>query len=178
MHQEILGSGIRRLDQRELNLCLFFNRACRRRRVAQFFAVVSRLGDGIFWYALIGLLPVVYGCEAMLLAVMMMASGICGMVIYKLLKAATARHRPFANNPQILRETLPLDEFSFPSGHSLHSASFTIIGTYYFPELGWILVPFAAFVAMSRVVLRLHYPSDVAVGLLLGAMLGLTAVNA
>jgi undecaprenyl-diphosphatase len=178
VYQETLGSSIRRLDEHELNLCLFLNRACQRRWLAQFFAVISRLGDGIFWYAVIGLLPLVYGREGLLPAIMMVAAGTFGIIIYKLLKAATARPRPFESNPQIQRETRPLDEFSFPSGHSLHSASFTIIATYYHPELGWVLVPFAALVAISRVVLGLHYPSDVVVGMFLGAVLGLTSVSA
>ena len=53
---------------------------------------------------------------------------------------------------------------SFPSGHTLHAASFTILALSSFPELGWLLVPFSSLVAVSRVVLGLHYPSDVAAG--------------
>lgn len=178
MHQGTLGSSIRRLDEHERNLCLFFNRACRRRRIAQFFAIVSWLGDGVFWYAVIGLLPVIYGREALIPAITMVASGMFGIIIYKFLKAATARPRPFASNPQIRRATRPLDEFSFPSGHSLHSISFTIIATHYYPELGWLLAPFTVFVALSRVVLGLHYPSDVLVGLFIGTLLGFAFVSA
>jgi undecaprenyl-diphosphatase len=178
VYQEIFGSSIRRLDKREQNLCVFFNRACRRRRIAQFFTIISRLGDGIFWYALIGLLPLIYGHSALIPVMTMVVAGAVGIIIYTLLKSATARPRPFTSNPQIRREALPLDEFSFPSGHALHSASFTIIATFSFPELAWILVPFAALVAMSRVVLGLHYPSDVMVGLALGAVLGLASVAA
>jgi undecaprenyl-diphosphatase len=40
-----------------------------------------------------------------------------------------------------------------------------------FPELAWLLVPFAALIAASRVVLGLHYPSDVAAGALIGTAL-------
>ena len=41
----------------------------------------------------------------------------------------------------------------------------------YVPWMAVLLVPFAVLVAASRVVLGLHYPSDVAVGALLGALL-------
>ena len=65
----------------------------------------------------------------------------------------------------------PLDRYSFPSGHTLHAVSFTVLATAYFPALGWVLVPFASLVAASRVVLGLHYPTDVLAGALLGTML-------
>jgi undecaprenyl-diphosphatase len=38
----------------------------------------------------------------------------------------------------------------------------------YHPALLWLVVPFALSVALSRVVLGLHYPSDVLAGGLLG----------
>jgi hypothetical protein len=47
-----VASPFSRLDEIELSLCLFFNRACHRRTIERLFAVVSRLGDGHFWYGL------------------------------------------------------------------------------------------------------------------------------
>jgi undecaprenyl-diphosphatase len=41
----------------------------------------------------------------------------------------------------------------------------------HFPELGWVLVPLAALIAASRVVLGLHYPTDVIAGAVVGAWL-------
>ena len=55
----------------------------------------------------------------------------------------------------------PLDEFSFPSGHTLHAVAFSVVAVAHYPVLAWLLVPFTASVAVSRVVLGLHYPSDV-----------------
>ncbi|HNW79764.1 MAG TPA: phosphatase PAP2 family protein, partial [Candidatus Competibacteraceae bacterium] len=65
----------------------------------------------------------------------------------------------------------PLDEYSFPSGHTLHAVSFSIIAVYYYPVLAWLVLPFTVLVALSRLVLGLHYPSDVLAGILLGAAL-------
>ena len=65
----------------------------------------------------------------------------------------------------------PLDEFSFPSGHTLHAVTFTLIAIAWFPALAWILLPFAASVALSRVVLGLHYPSDVLAASVIGSAL-------
>ena len=55
----------------------------------------------------------------------------------------------------------PLDEFSFPSGHTLHAVAFSLVAMAHYPSLAWLLVPFTASVAASRVMLGLHYPSDV-----------------
>jgi undecaprenyl-diphosphatase len=98
----------------------------------------------------------------------MFAAGVAGVLVYKALKGVTSRPRPCTIRADILRTTEPLDQFSFPSGHTLHAVSFTLIAIAYFPVLAWVLIPFAFLVAMSRVILGLHYPSDVAVGALLG----------
>jgi undecaprenyl-diphosphatase len=42
----------------------------------------------------------------------------------------------------------------------------------HFPTMGWALWPFTVLVAVSRVALGLHYPSDVAAGAIIGAGIG------
>ena len=74
---------------------------------------------------------------------------------------------------EVIARAPPLDEFSFPSGHTLHAVSFGIVAAGWFPVLALPLALFAVLVAMSRVVLGLHYPSDVLAGAALGAALGL-----
>jgi len=46
---------------------------------------------------------------------------------------------------------------------------FSIIAISYYPQLSVILLPFTIMVALSRVVLGLHYPSDVLAGALIGS---------
>ncbi|KHL67479.1 phosphoesterase, partial [Xanthomonas euvesicatoria] len=58
-----------------------------------------------------------------------------------------------------------------PSGHTLHAVSFSIVALAYYPWLAPLLVPFSAGVALSRVVLGLHYPSDVLAATLIGVLL-------
>ena len=72
--------------------------------------------------------------------------------------------------------TAPLDKYSFPSGHTLHATAFSIVVLYYMPELGWLVIPFALLVAMSRIILGLHYPTDVLAGALIGALLSTVAL--
>ena len=70
----------------------------------------------------------------------------------------------------------PLDEFSFPSGHTLHAVAFTLVALTYYPLLAWLLIPFSASVAASRVVLGLHYPSDVLAATVIGSTLAGTSL--
>jgi undecaprenyl-diphosphatase len=47
--------------------------------------------------------------------------------------------------------------------------SFAWQASVHWPELAWVLVPLAALIASSRVVLGLHYPTDVLAGAAIGA---------
>lgn len=159
---------LRRALDVDLNLCVRCNRLADNAAWRQFFARVSRLGDGVFWYTLILLLPVLFGTEAWPVSLQMAGTGIVGLIVYKLLKGRTLRERPYQVTPAIRLGTPPLDQFSFPSGHTLHAVGFTTVALTHYPELAWVLVPFTALVMASRVVLGLHYPSDVAAGALIG----------
>lgn len=165
----------RRVDAAEYAVCLRLNRGCAFPVLRDFFAAISRLGDGVFWYVLIVLLPLIYGEQSLLPAVRMGIVGLVGVALYKYLKGRLVRERPYISLIGIVAGTPPLDRYSFPSGHTLHAVSFTILACTSFPELAWLLVPFAALVAASRVVLGLHYPTDVAAGALIGA--GLAAAS-
>lgn len=159
------------LRGRETRWCRRANHWCRRQRVRRFFSSTSRLGDGVFWYALMGLLVVVDGLEGMRASVHMALTGVLALTLYKTLKRWTRRPRPFAADLRIRAWVRPLDEFSFPSGHTLHAVSFSIVALAYYPWLATLLVPFSACVALSRVVLGLHYPSDVLAATAIGATL-------
>lgn len=159
----------RRIDALETGWCLRLNRGCRKDAVRQAFAVVSRLGDGVFWYALMAVLPLIYGQAGLNASLRMAVVGVAGVALYKWLKQRLVRERPCVSMIGIVRGTAPLDQYSFPSGHTLHAVSFTILIVVSFPALAWLCVPFAALVAISRVVLGLHYPSDVFAGAVIGA---------
>lgn len=164
-----------RFDVAEYRLCRRLNRGAGRRWVRLVFRVASRLGDGILWCVLVVLLPLVYGPAALRPALVMSLTGLAGVAIYKFLKRHLVRERPFIRHPGITLAMPPLDRYSFPSGHTLHAVAFTWQAVEHFPELGWVLIPLAALIATSRVVLGLHYPSDVIAGGAIGAALAIAA---
>ena len=161
----------RRIALHDAGWCLRTNRWCARAGVLRYFAAVSRLGDGVFWYALMLALIAFGGAQGPKAAGHMAATGLASLLLYKLLKRWTRRPRPFASDVRIKAWVAPLDEFSFPSGHTLHAVAFTLVALSYYPVLAWLLIPFSASVAVSRVVLGLHYPSDVLAATAIGSVL-------
>jgi len=173
-----LNAFIARVDAAEYGLCRRLNRGAAFAIPRRVFQVASRLGDGLIWYLLILALPLIYGHGALRPAIVMALTGASGVALYALLKRTFVRERPFITHQGIARAGAPLDRYSFPSGHTLHAVSFTWQAAAHFPELLWLLVPLAALIAASRVVLGLHYPSDVLAGGAIGAALGALAVVA
>lgn len=153
----------------DLQVCLRFNRVCRRVTWRLLFRCVSVLGDGIAWYALMAFLLLLDRDAAVLPVLHLVGVGLVSAVVYKWLKKRTLRPRPYQAHAGIEHFAAPLDSLSFPSGHTLHAVAFTLVALAYYPVLAWLLVPFTLLIAVSRVVLGLHYPSDVLVGALLGA---------
>ena len=160
-----------RLQHWDLDWCLRCNRTSQSRWVKQGFCIVSRLGDGMFWYAIMLGILLIEGRDGALPCLHMLAAGLASLGIYKLIKTGASRPRPHEVSQAIAPGMPPLDRFSFPSGHTLHAVAFSVVALVYYPALVWLLVPFTVLVALSRPILGLHYPSDVLAGALIGALI-------
>lgn len=163
--------GVSYLDNFEMGACLRINRLCHVPGVRRFFSIVSKLGDYPAWLASGIAVALLQGTGAMAFALQAVATGAAGVLIYKLLKERLVRERPYISNGAIVLGEPPLDRYSFPSGHTLHATAFSILFCSYEPALFVVLIPFAVLVAISRIVLGLHYPSDVIAGAVLGSLL-------
>jgi undecaprenyl-diphosphatase len=160
---------VQRLAALDLALCYRFNRVGVSAPIRTFFSVISWLGNGKVWYALMLLLPVFGGREGLYVSLQMALTGVIGVIVYKAIKQLTLRPRPYMAHDSITAWAAPLDQFSFPSGHTLHAVGFSVVICATFPFMAWLLLPLALLMAASRMLLGLHYPTDV----LLGAALGL-----
>ncbi len=172
-----LATAFSHFDRAELRFCRYLNRPCGSSAPRAIFHAVSVLGDGWLWYALILVQPLLFGAQGWFAAAHFALTGGVGLLAYKLIKRHAVRERPFITHPTIDCAAVPLDRYSFPSGHTLHAVAFAVLGAHYLPELAVPLAGFAFLVALSRVVLGLHYPTDVAAGALLGGGLAFASLE-
>ncbi|CAM9817755.1 unnamed protein product [Phaeothamnion confervicola] len=172
-----LKHTVARLRHWDLRVCVSFNRMIRVRPLLQAFRAVSWLGNGIFWYALMLAMLLADPAGAPVPVLRMALTGLACTLVYTLLKRGTLRPRPYQVHQHVAAGAQPLDQFSFPSGHTLHAVAFTLVACAYTPQLAVLLVPFTLLVAASRLVLGLHYPSDVLAGAALGALVAMLSLG-
>lgn len=177
MNMEKSRMSFQRLDEFELSICSFFNHISDKHAVERFFSVVSRLGNGVFWYVLMGLIPLFDTINGYIVSIHMAIVALICLAIYKVLKTNLVRERPYLKWDSIKNGTAPLDLYSFPSGHTLHAVGFTIVAIAYYPILATVLIPFTILIALSRVILGLHYPTDVLVGAAIGAAVAVGSLS-
>ena len=133
----------------------------------------TRGGDGWLWIFL-GLSAIFFGGEAGLIAA---ASGTLavalGIVVFLWAKRTTGRRRPCHIQPHCWSTLLPPDQFSFPSGHTITAFAAITPLSLAFPEFQFALGFCALSVAASRIILGMHFLSDVVAGAAAGSLLGL-----
>ena len=133
---------------------------------------VTKLGDvGILWIILTAILliiPKTRRTGGVMLVALVVQTVLCNVI----LKNLFARTRPYDVNTTVQLLVPKLHDFSFPSGHT--SASFTAVSALYFSKdkLWKPALILACLIAVSRLYLYVHYPTDVLGGLLLGVLSG------
>lgn len=157
------------LDRVERPLCALANTLANVPAVHRLFVFVSKLGDGPAWVMLFIAIGLTTPDAGNLPAVLIAACAF-NLLLYKLIKGQTLRNRPCTTWEAINPITPPLDHYSFPSGHTLHAVSITLIVLPVLPLLGLLLVPLTVLIMLSRVILGLHYPSDVLIATAIGWM--------
>ena len=153
------------IHQVDVSAFTWFVRYKHREKIIKLARVMSISADGPL-YVLTGL--VFLFLQHWDLAKLMALSFLIERTCYMLFKRMFKRNRPPEAIPGFKSVVEPSDRFSFPSGHT--SAAFLVacIFTFFFPWVGLILVPWALSVAMARVVLGVHFPSDVVAGAAMG----------
>jgi undecaprenyl-diphosphatase len=135
----------------------------------------TRAGDGWLWY-LTGLCVLLFGGDARLTAIAAAGSAaVVGVGIFISLKKVSGRKRPCEIEPHCWAHLLPPDQFSFPSGHTITAFAVAVTLSVFYPVLTAALLFCALCIASSRILLGMHFLSDVVVGALLGTGLALTS---
>ena len=139
--------------------------------------VATRAGDGWLWY-LSGLLVLLVGGASRFSAVAAAGSAaFAGVSLFIGLKKLSGRKRPCEIEPHCWARLLPPDQFSFPSGHTITAFAVAVsLGAFYPIALALLLFS-AVSVAASRILLGMHFLSDVVVGAVLGTALALVSYS-
>jgi len=137
--------------------------------------LATRAGDGWLWY-LAALLVLLFGGEDRFTAIASAGSAaVTGIGMFVSLKKVSDSRRPCEYQPHVWAHLLPPDQFSFPSGHTITAFAVAIALGEFYPYLFGLLLFCALAIATSRILLGMHFLSDVLVGAILGAGLAMTS---
>ena len=163
------------ISHRDQSLMRTVNRWHAPRWVRVWMLCATRGGDGWLWYSL-GLMLLLFGGGPRFAAV---ASGLlasaAGIAVFLRLKRTFRRRRPCAIEPHCWATLLPPDQFSFPSGHTITAFAVAVSLAHFYPGLAFGLLFCALSVASSRILLGMHFLSDVVAGAAIGTVLALSA---
>lgn len=92
-------------------------------------------------------------------------------IIVHILKFLAKRVRPYDLLEGLNTFDIFLPDYSFPSGHTAAACCFTMVVSYYYPELLSVFVAYAILIGISRMYLAVHFPTDVLVGAIVGIII-------
>lgn len=139
--------------------------------------VSTRGGDGWFWF-LCGIILLATNDAARYAAIIASAlATVVGILIFITVKKVVGRKRPCHIEPHCWANLLPPDQFSFPSGHTITAFSVAVSVGLFYPAIFPVMLFLAFSIALSRVLLGMHFVSDVVAGALLGALLGYSSYS-
>jgi undecaprenyl-diphosphatase len=130
---------------------------------------LTHLGDGHVWALLAGVLCLGWGRLGLQATEAGAVACLGSLALFKIIKNGVARPRPDSSLQSASRLLVPLDQYSFPSGHSATSLSVALTLGHFFPALLAPLLGLSLAISLSRVALKVHYPLDILAGWALGA---------
>lgn len=158
----------------DLAIFYFFNHTLSAGFLDRFFSLITNVNN---WYVayviLLGISFVKGGKKGKIAAI-----GVIILIIFsdqinfRILKEFFQRARPCIALNDVITPLGCNGTFSFPSNHALNNFAAAVFFYRFFPNLKWILFTTATLVAVSRVYLGLHYPSDILGGAIIGTAFG------
>ncbi len=141
----------------------------------RFMLFCTQIGNGGIIWILFSIIYILCGKKKE--GVLVLATlGVCAFIVNLLIKPIFTRKRPFETFHHIQVRIKPPFGTSFPSGHTATSfASTTAILLLGLP-FGWLACILAVCIAVSRIYLFVHYPSDVIGGAVIGILIAIVVV--
>jgi len=131
--------------------------------------LINQLGDGwLYVFIVIGLLAF-QGLHTWPLLLSAGLATAMAHVIYPVMKKSMARVRPCDYDPSLNLSVRVLDKYSCPSGHIMTATTVAIPLTMGLPHLLPVVIAICLGIGWARISLGHHYPSDLALGALLGS---------
>ncbi len=155
---------------------LAFSRHPRHLRLSSISLRLSATADGWFYLLLVPLTLVTRPEQARHILQLAFVAFAVERACYYILKNTLRRQRPQQALAGFTASIKPADKFSLPSGHT--SAAFLFV-TFLCLTISPLFMPlyaWAAGVGCSRVMLGVHYPSDIVSGALLGTSIAINVV--
>ena len=134
--------------------------------------LASALGAAGFIWWITALISMVFPNKRAAAWRLLMAVALTWTVNEFMLKPLVDRARPFEVDTSVTLIDARPTTAAFPSGHAAMAVAGAVAGSRLIPWSAWAWWPLAAIIAVSRVYLGVHWPSDVLVGALIG--LGMT----
>lgn len=134
--------------------------------------LASALGAGGFIWIITGSIAGIFPRNTATMWRLWLAVALSFFVVDALVKPFFERQRPFQIMPEVRLIDARPSTPSFPSGHAAIAAAGALSVTRMLPHARWIVWPLAAMIALSRVYLGVHWPTDVLAGGLLGLAVG------
>jgi undecaprenyl-diphosphatase len=166
------------IERRDHRLMRRMNRWRAPRWIRYWMIAATRMGDGWIWYGLGGMLLFYGGAQRFEAVGAAGSAALLGVLVFKAIKKISQRPRPCQFEPHCWSKVLPPDQFSFPSGHTMTAFSVALVVSYFYPSLEAPLYFLAISIAVSRIVLGMHFLSDVLAGVVLGVALGCASITA
>ena len=129
---------------------------------------VTDLGGAIFSTLFAFVLLAFGNTRIKLIAVEALVVLFISQIIVQSLKKILSRERPYVIIEKLNTFGISLSDYSFPSGHTTASFSIATTLALNIPFLAYFVFIMAAIIGISRIYLGVHYPTDVAAGIILG----------
>ncbi|MFO7444777.1 MAG: phosphatase PAP2 family protein [Ignavibacteriaceae bacterium] len=152
----------------------FFNHTLSAPFADKFFSILTNVNNWYIAYVILLLISFVKGgrrgkIAAILVIVLITVTDQLG---HKVVKEIFQRIRPCNFLDDVITPLGCQGTFSFPSNHATNNFAAATFFYFLFPNLKWALFITASLVAISRVYLGLHYPSDILGGAIIGSAFG------